>query len=202
MPDPDFRAAIADYIRDNARPVDKYSHQPRLYALARRLGEGMAFDDDILYAAAWLHDLGVFIGHRPEEPEALRRWDNVAYAVEKVPGLLRRFGFPEAKIPAVTGAIAHHQPSSVPASTEALLLRDADILEQLGAIGILRTVGKVGRDTRFTVFREAVAVLRRNARELPGQLRLPQARSLAEGRLQTLEAFLRGIGDEAGDGPL
>ena len=198
----DYRSATIAYLRANARPVDKFSHQPRLYALARRLGGGFAYDDDVLFAAAWLHDLGVFVGHRPEDPEALRVWDNVAYASAQAPGLLRQFGFPVEKIPAVVEVIVHHLPSATPDSIEGTLLRDADILEQLGAVGILRTVSKVGRDTRFATFSDAVAVLRRNARELPGQLRLPQARALAQSRMLTLEAFLQGVDDEVGEGPL
>lgn len=198
----DYRNATIAYLRANARPVDKFSHQPRLYALARRLGGGFAYDDDVLFAAAWLHDLGVFVGHRPEDPEALRVWDNVAYASAQAPGLLRQFGFPVEKIPAVVEVIVHHLPSATPDSIEGTLLRDADILEQLGAVGILRTVSKVGRDTRFATFSDAVAVLRRNARELPGQLRLPQARALAQSRMRTLDAFLQGVDDEVGEAPL
>jgi uncharacterized protein len=202
MPLTDYRSATVAYLRANARPVDKYSHQPRLYALARRLGEGIAFDDDVLFAAAWLHDLGVFVGHRPEDPEALRVWDNVAYACAQAPELLRQFGFPPGKIPAVVQVITQHLPSATPDSIEATLLRDADILEQLGAIGLLRTVSKVGRDTRFAIFSDAVAVLRRNVRDLPGQLRLPQARALAQSRVRTLAVFLEGVEEEAGEGPL
>ena len=202
MPSSDFRSAIADYLRANARPVDKFSHQPRLHALARRLGEGMAFDDDVLYAAAWLHDLGVFVGHRPEDPVALAAWDNVAYAIERAPALLRTWRFPEQKIAAVIAVIGEHQPAATPHSTEATLLRDADILEQLGAVGILRNVSKVGRDTRFRTFADAVALLRRNARELPGKLILPQSRELAEPRLRLLEAFLQAAEAEAHGEPL
>src|SRR2546430_273903 len=160
MNQPDFRAAIAAYIRVQANPPDKFSHQPRLYVLARTLAEGQTFDDDVLYAAAWLHDLGVFIGHRPEDLEALAAWDNVAYAMKEAPRLLRQFGFPETKIPAVVEVIRTHQPQATPASFEATLLRDADILEQLGAVGILRTVSKVGRDTRFVHFEDALRLLR------------------------------------------
>jgi HD superfamily phosphodiesterase len=29
-----------------------------VYNLARQLAEDKAYDDDVLYAAAWLHDLG------------------------------------------------------------------------------------------------------------------------------------------------
>jgi len=71
MSESNYRQAIAGYIRANAKPPDKFSHQPRLYHLAKRLAEAQPFDDDVLYAAARMHDLGVFIGHRPEEPAAL-----------------------------------------------------------------------------------------------------------------------------------
>jgi uncharacterized protein len=197
-----FRNAIAEYIREQARPVDKYSHQPRLYHLATQLAVGLDYDDDILYAAAWLHDLGVFIGHRPEEAAALSRWDNVAYALEKIPPLLREFGFPEAKIAGVLLAVRDHQAEKEPTTPEATLLRDADILEQLGAVGILRTVSKVGRDTRFRTFADALAVLQRNLANLPGQLRLPAAHKYAEERIVLLRSFIVGAQAEAAGEPL
>ncbi|MEI8234966.1 MAG: HD domain-containing protein [Verrucomicrobiota bacterium] len=202
MPTAAFRSALVDYLRAQARPVDKFSHQPRLYALARRLGEGRSFDDEVLFAAAWLHDLGVFIGHRPEDPAALAAWDHVAYVRGRAPDLLRGFGFPEEKIGAVLTAIEGHLPSAIPKTPEGELLRDADLLEQLGAVGILRTVSKVSRDTRFPTFRDALEQLRRNATELPGKLRLPEARRLAEPRLRVLTAFLEAAEAEAGGEPL
>ena len=186
----DYRAAIAGYVRQQAAPVDKFSHQPRLYALAVAVGDGLAYDDDVLYAAAWLHDLGVFIGHRPEDPAELARWDNVAYAVASVPAILGRLGFPAARVAAVQSAIQHHLPAAAPPTIEGAILRDADILEQLGAVGILRTVSKVGRDTRFHTFGDALAALERNLASLPGQLRLPAARRLAQARIAALAAFL------------
>jgi uncharacterized protein len=186
----DFRAAIVAYIREQAKAVDKFSHQARLYALTREIGTGQTYDDDVVFAAAWMHDLGVFIGHRPEDLAALARWDSLAYAVERVPSALVGLGFPEAKIPAVVEVIRHHMPSGNPITMEGRLVRDADILEQLGAAGILRTGSKVGRDTRFQVFSEALGVLQENLETLPSQLRLPASRRLAEPRMQVLEAFL------------
>jgi uncharacterized protein len=194
----DYRIAIANYIREQARPVDKYSHQPRLYHLATRIGADLAYDDDILYAAAWLHDIGVFIGHRPEDIAALSTWDNVAYAVEKVPILLEQFGFPPEKIAGVVTAISEHLPASTPTTIESTILRDADMLEQLGAVGILRTVSKVGRDTRFHTFADALAALQRNLERLPDQLQLPAAQSLAAERILLLRSFIAGAAAEAG----
>jgi uncharacterized protein len=185
-----YREAIIEYIRAQAQPPDKFSHQARLYALAVQLGDGRPFDDDVLFAAAWMHDLGVFIGHRPADLAALAAWDNVAYTMRETPALLKRFDFPVEKIAPVVEVIRTHQPAAEPTCFEGELLRDADILEQLGAIGILRLVSKVGRDTRFVRFGDALQALRRNAAELPARLRLPAARRLAEARLIVLRTFL------------
>jgi len=192
-----WRQAVVDYIRTNAKPPDKFSHQARLYRRACFLAEKQPFDDEVVFAAAWMHDLGVFIGHRPEDPQALAAWDNVAHALKETPALLTRFGFPREKIPAVLEAIRTHQPTARPTTFEGVLLRDADILEQLGAVSVLRTVSKVGRDTRFVLFSDALNVLRKNAGELPGKLQLDSARRLAELRVKALEAFLQAAEAEA-----
>ncbi|HOX57967.1 MAG TPA: HD domain-containing protein [Candidatus Paceibacterota bacterium] len=197
MSQPGYREAIVDYIRSQAKPPDKFSHQPRLYQLARRLADGQAYDDDVLYAAAWMHDLGVFVGHRPEDLAALAVWDHVVYATSQVPRVLRQVGFPEAKISATIEVIRTHLPSRRPTSFEGTLLRDADILEQLGAIAVLRTVSKVGRDTRFVRYADAIRVLRQNVEHLPAQLELPAARRLAESRVRSLKAFLDAAEAEA-----
>jgi uncharacterized protein len=198
MPDSQsFRTALIEYIRKEARPVDKFSHQPRLYALATRIGEGRVYDDDVLFAAAWVHDLGVFYGHRPEDLKQLARWDNVAYAIERAPGVLTEIGFPQAKIPAVLEVVRTHQPSAEPTCIEGVLLRDADILEQLGAIGVLRTVSKIGRDTRFPTFAPAIETLKRNLAELPSKLRLEAARALAMPKVEILKAFLSAAAAES-----
>jgi uncharacterized protein len=202
MPHSGYREAIVDYIRAQAKPPDKFSHQLRLYRLATRLAEGRPYDDDVLYAAAWMHDLGVFIGHRPEDPAALAAWDHLAYAARQVPQILKQLGFPAGKIAAASEAIRTHLPSGKPTSFEGTLLRDADILEQLGAIAVLRTVSKVGRDTRFARYSDAVRVLRRNAEQLPAQLELASARRLAKARVDILQAFLAAAEAEADESEL
>lgn len=194
----DYLSALEALIREQALPVDKFGHQPRLGQLTELLGSGMEYDRDVVLAAAWLHDLGVFAGNRPADPEQLSRWDHVAYACAHAPEILRAARFPVEKIPAVLEVIRQHQPHDEPSTVEATLLRDADILEQLGAIGVLRTVSKVGRDTRFPRFTDAVAALRRNLAYLPGQIRLEASRRMAEPRIALLEAFLRAVDDESG----
>ena len=193
----DFRSLLADYVTSQALPVDKLGHQPRLYALASLVGTGLAYDDDVVFAAAWLHDLGVFIGHRPNDLVALAAWDNVRYAMEQAPAVLHNCGFPTTKVADVVEAIRTHQPHLEPATIEGAILRDADILEQLGAIGILRVVAKVGRDTRYQTFTDAAATLRKALAELPGKLRLDTAKALAQPKIVLLREFLSRLEQEA-----
>ncbi len=191
-----WRDALREFIRREALPVDKYGHQPRLYELTRHVGAGFDYDDDVVYAAAWLHDLGVFTGHRPEDLGALAAWDNTAYAMGETPAILQGLGFPAGKIAAVVEAIRTHQPSADPASLEAIILRDADILEQLGAVGVLRATCKVGRDTRFPTLTSVVDTLRRALDTLPPRIRLDTTRTLAEPKIQLLQAFLAAASQE------
>lgn len=198
-----FRSQIEHYIQQNADPVDKFSHQPRLYQLATALARtsGLVYDDDILHAAVWLHDLGVFIGHRPDDPLQLAQWDNIAYAIHTVPHLLTSWHFPAEKIPAVLDAIANHQPDRHPESPEAVLLHDADLLELLGATGICRALVKTGRDTRYSTYESILPVLQK-ALALPDHFLLDAARTLAAPRIELLHHFLTAAHDELCSDPV
>jgi uncharacterized protein len=186
-----------DFIRREAKPVEKYGHQPRLYALTRQIAWDLNYDDDVVFAAAWLHDLGVFVGHRPEDPAELAKWDHVRYTCERAPQILADAGFPAEKVQAVITVVREHQPHDQPTSIESTVLRDADILEQLGGIGILRTVCKVGRDTRYSTFTDAIETLRKNLQDLPGKIHLENAKRLTEPRIAALKSFLEAIDSES-----
>jgi uncharacterized protein len=194
-----WRESVVAYIRVEAQPEDKFGHQPRLYALATQVGQGMDYDDDILFAGAWMHDLGVFLGHRPKDPAQLSRWDHVPYTIRRSRELLTEWGFPSEKLDGVEAAIRYHQAKDEPTTVEGMLIRDADILEQLGAIGILRAVVKVGRDSRYTNFSSIVPVLQYAVNHLANQTRLTSSRAMAESRAEMLRSFLEAMYDEAGD---
>src|SRR5690606_15470564 len=122
--------------------------------------------------------------------EALAVWDCVIYAMRETPSILTRLGFPAEKISAVVEAIRTHQPSANPTTLEGTIVRDADILEQLGATSVLRTVCKIGRDTRFETFPDALRLLQKCVESLPGQLKLERSKQLAEPRVRALQEFL------------
>ena len=193
-----WRESVVEYIRAEAQPADKFGHQPRLYALAMQIGNGMDYDDDVVFAAAWMHDLGVFLGHRPSDPAQLARWDHVPYTIARSRELLSAWGFPASKLNTVVEAIRTHQPQNDPVLIEAVILRDADILEQLGAIGALRAIVKIGRDTRYITYSDVLPVLERSVEYLPGKLRLVQSNALAVERVDSLRALLAAMKKEAG----
>lgn len=195
----DWRSSVVEYIRAEALPADKFGHQPRLYALATEIGREMPYDDDILFAAAWMHDLGVFVGHRPVNLEQLSRWDHVPYTIHRSRELLGRWGFPADKLDGVAEAILNHQPKDNPTTPEGIVLRDADILEQLGAVGLLRAAAKVGRDTRYPTFSSILPVLNHAVNHLANQTRLTQTKVMAQSRVEMLRSFLAAIEYEAGD---
>jgi len=194
-----WRDSVVAYIRAQALPVDKFGHQPRLYELAKQIAAGSNCDDDVLFATAWLHDIGVFLGHRPVDPDRLADWDHVPYTIAKSEELLKEWGFPTEKLADVAEAIRTHQAKDEAVLPEAVVLRDADILEQLGAIGALRALVKIGRDTRFNTYSDVVPVLEIALDNLPGKLKLSSSRELARGKIRSLSMLLDAIHEEAGE---
>lgn len=107
-------------------------------------GEGGSVDWEIMLAAAYLHDTGrlpslvQLPGVAPPATDSHARRGAIL-ARE----LLARSGwFPAEKIPAVEAAILAHSYSggTPPASIEARILSDADKLDAMGAMGVVRTV--------------------------------------------------------------
>jgi uncharacterized protein len=194
-----WRESVKNYIASETQPPDKFGHMPRLYALAVKIGEGLEYDDDVVFASTWMHDLGVFLGHRPQDPERLKVWDHVPYTIARTRELLPSWGFPVEKLDAVAEVIRTHQPKDAPVLLEAVMVRDADILEQLGAMGALRAFVKVGRDSRFPDFSSVLPIMSKAVNYLPGNLRLNNARELAIPRVEFLQSLIRAIESEAGE---
>lgn len=105
-------------------------------SIARRLAQQLGADEEVVEAAALLHD---FVQIPKNHPDRSRAPEISALEAETV---LRECGFPEAKIAPTLRAIAEHGWSAGrPASSlESGILQDADRLDALGAIGVLRTV--------------------------------------------------------------
>ena len=118
---------IQQYAKDltAGRLASGYEHSYRIYHLAREIGEDLNYDDEILHAACFLHDIERMVDH----PKG---------SGEKAEAILVETGFPPEKIPHVVEAILHHMPETRPVSTEGRLLHDANLLDSIGAVGFAR----------------------------------------------------------------
>ena len=161
----------------------------RDYALARELAaaDHVALDDDVLFAAAYLHDMAAF---KPWEKAKL---DHSDVGAELVDTVLKGTGFPMAKIDAVRGAIRTHMYYRDPVGPEALYLHDADALDWLGAIGVARIMALVDPNGGEPDGPKAVKMLENNLKDVPARVLSPAGRARVAPRKAELEEFLKDL---------
>lgn len=122
-----MRKLIQQYAKDltSGRLGSGYEHSFRVYHLAREIAEDVEHDEEVLHAACFLHDIEMSVGH----PKS---------SADRAEAILHETGFDPEKIPVVCDAIVNHMPSGNPASVEARLLFDANLLDSIGAVGFAR----------------------------------------------------------------
>ena len=130
----ELRALIAREMQTD--PAHDIAHLDRVWVNAHQISSGLvAGDQKVLLAASYLHDLVNLPKDAPNRAEASR------LSAQKAESVLLHFGFSLDEITATQHAIVAHSFSAgvVPETLEAKILRDADRLDALGAIGIART---------------------------------------------------------------
>jgi hypothetical protein len=190
----DWRVTVRDLAAKHFKnPAWGYSHCMRDYALARELAaaDHVTLDDDVLFAAAYLHDMAAF---PPWEKEKLDHSDVAADIVDTV---LKGTGFPMAKIDAVRGAIRAHMYYRDPVGPEALYLHDADALDWLGAIGVARIMALVDPNGGNPDGPKAVKMLADNLKNVPARVLSPAGRAMVPPRKNELEQFLKDLRRES-----
>jgi HD superfamily phosphodiesterase len=196
-PTADWRAAVRQIAKEHFKnPAWGYSHSERDYALARSLAasDHIALDDDVLFTAAYLHDIAAFPPWAGDEHAD--HSDVGADAVEKI---LMGTGFPMSKLDAVRAAIRTHMYYRDPLAPEAVYLHDADALDWLGAIGVARIFGLVDPNGGNPDGPKAVKMLEDNLRRVPSRVVSPAGRAMVGQRKSELERFLRELGHETED---
>ena len=192
----DWRAAVRQFAEANLKhPAWGASHSLRDYELAKELAaaDKVTLDDDVLYAAAYLHDVAAFA---PFRKQGVDHQDQAADIVES---LLAGTGFPMTKIDAVRGAIRTHMFARDPVGPEAIYLHDADALDWLGAIGVARVFGIVDPDGG----RRPDPMPRSGWKSRSSTCRRasfrPRARRAHQQRVRELEGFLRNLRSQSSD---
>lgn len=195
-PPGDWRGHVSRFAEEHFKqPAWGYSHSERDYALAKQLAQAdhVAIDDDVLYAASFLHDMAAFA---PWEKEKVDHSDEAARIVDTV---LKSTGFPMSKIDAVRGAIRTHMYYRDPVGPEAIYLHDADALDWLGAIGVARIIALVDPNGGAPDGPKAVGMLTENLAKVPSRVVSPAGRALVPARQAELEGFLKNLRHESDD---
>jgi HD superfamily phosphodiesterase len=189
----DWRAKLKVFALEHFRnPAWGHSHSARIYGLARQLAaeDGVTLDDDVLYAAAWLHDMAAF----PPWFDAAR--DHADVAAELAEGQLRGTGFPMQKVDAVRSAIRTHMYFRDPVGPEATYLHDADALDWLGAIGAARMLALADPNGGAPDAAASVKMIEDNLAKVPGRLFSPAGKAREAGRRDELDAFMRALKEQ------
>lgn len=121
----------------NTDAVHDFSHIERVYRMAERLAKIEGADLEIVRAAALLHDAD------GTTPGSDSRLEHHLRSAEFAGSVLKAEGWPEERFQAVQHCIRAHRfrdRSEPPATLEARILFDADKLDVIGAIGVVRAI--------------------------------------------------------------
>jgi uncharacterized protein len=119
---------------DGVSPAHDWQHVERVARLAETLAEESDVDDDVLFAAVWLHDIGRAREDRGEID------DHAEWGAVEAAQILADLGADPETVEAVQHCIRAHRYSNdvKPETREAEILSDADNIDALGATGIAR----------------------------------------------------------------
>lgn len=144
-----------------------------------QIGEGIAYDSEAVWIAAHLHDWGAYA------PWAQKGVDHTLRSGQVADEFLTERGCPEHLKQLVLECIALHHVAGSNRSVEAALMRDADALDFLGAVGVLRDFSKNPRDLRA-----AFEQVRKRREKVPGMLQLERAKALGAERVKKMDELL------------
>lgn len=205
----DLRARLCQIVHEQMTldPAHDLAHLDRVWVNAQAIADGSG-DLKVLIAASYLHDLVNLPKDDPDRALASRQ------SATKAGPILASLGFAPSQIKATQHAIeAHSYSAGIPPETvEAEVLRDADRLDSLGAIGIARTflvAGALGLplydpddpfaknrtpdDGRYSLDHWQIKLLK-----LPDGMITNKGRELARNRVKVMLQFLGDLSGEIG----
>lgn len=191
--DAPWKVRIYELARAKFRhPAWGWQHSERDYLMAVRLakGDGLHVDTDVLFAAAFLHDMAAFM------PCGGQKMEHGECAARQAGTMLRGTGFPMRKLAAVQAAERGHMFYSNPGTdSNAIVLHDADALDFLGDIGAARLMALTGG--KAPSFAPAVKTLRKFLADIPPRLITRTARQIGAERAAELQTFLGRLQSES-----
>ena len=194
--DTEWKKQIYAYAQKNvAHPSWGLAHSERNYQVTKELAkkEGFILDEDVLFASAYLHDLG---GLAPFAKDGV---DHAARSVEIIETLLTQWGYPMSKWPQVKEMILGHiYYGPAPASLPAQAFRDADIVDFLGSIGVARILAiTLEPGNASPTLKPMIDTLKSFASSMPGKCSLKSCIDIATPRKSEMQRFLSEIEAES-----
>ncbi|GAB6151697.1 HD domain-containing protein [Desulfosporosinus burensis] len=185
----DFQQQLIQIVdKSGAHSAWGVKHCFRVYHLSKELSSHLSLDDEVLYTAAMLHDTGKYPVY------ALKNIDHALRSKGVAANILQQMMFTPIKLPIVLDAIENHMYYSEPGrSDEAVYLRESDILDNLGNIGLMRLFSLVGQDELVQTPEDAIERARLFADALPNKVSTKAGKRLAVKRREETLRFLAGI---------
>ena len=204
----DWRAGLEAFVKAHFRhPAWGWQHSRRDYIVARDLArtDGVAVDDDVLFAAAYTHDIA---GFEPWEDKDLSH-DHSDVGAAKLGEVLIGLGFPAAKVDAVREATRTHMYYRKAMTPEAMYIHDADAIDWLGAIGVARIMATVEHGNPPSAKADpysapdlpaAVALIEQNLKDAPPGIQSAAGRARIPAMVAQARTFLAQLKAESEDG--
>ncbi len=164
------------------------AHAERLLRLVEQIGADLPYDQEIMELAAYMHDWGAFPAYIQKDVEHAIRSRQVVEAE-----ILHQLDlFPEQQeILLETIELHDYRDQRPTGSNEALLLREADMLEFLGMIGMARDFARGPKNVE-TCYKRVLS----RRRDIQGRFTLPRAQEIARVRLERMETCLTWLQEE------
>ena len=165
------------------------AHAKRLIELGREIGRDLTYDHDVFELAAYLHDWGAFPKYSQRNVEHAIRSRQVV-ETEIIPLLDLTSTQKDVLLEVIE--LHDYRDTRPTISREALLLREADMLEFLGMIGMARDFARGPKNVETCYKR----ILSRRS-EIQGRFTLSRAQEIAGIRLQRMETCLAWLLEES-----
>lgn len=165
------------------------AHAERLIELVKQISADLPYNFRIIEFAAYLHDWGAFPAYIQTDVEHAIRSRQVVETE-----LMPQLELAEIQKDILLEAIEFHdyRDTRPTQSNEALLLREADMLEFLGMMGMAREFARGPKNVE-TCYKRILS--RRTA--IQGRFTLPRAQEIARIRLERMEQCLGWLNEES-----
>lgn len=187
--DTDWKVKLNEYaVKNVVHPSWGYSHGERNYHNTKLIAQNsqIEIDEDVLFAASLLHDLGGLPGFEKEGVD-----HGLRSAQLSLP-LLRKWGFPEEKLALVEEVMINHVYYAPAAQSEiSRAFRDADMLDFLGPMGVARLVAAVMDMGNPVSIANSIRSVEQMQKKLPGQFSYSYSKREGEKRIQESKVFLK-----------